>query len=56
MNLRPPRPERGALTRLRYAPIILIIGGLELISKNRGLKVVCQGDGVIKNEILHSDN
>ena len=38
MNLRPPRPERGALTRLRYAPILIIIIGFDLRDNNYELK------------------
>ena len=33
LNLRPQRPERCALTRLRYAPLIDIIGGFSLNCK-----------------------
>ena len=38
MNCRPPRPERGALTRLRYAPIANIIIGFDLRDNNYELK------------------
>ncbi len=35
LNLRPQRPERCALTRLRYAPTALIIDGITPSIKER---------------------
>ena len=37
LNLRPQRPERCALTRLRYAPITVIIGGFNLFGNSYAL-------------------
>jgi hypothetical protein len=54
LNHRPQRPERCALTGLRYAPMANIIGKVNFDCKG-GNHLIFR-EGILPDEILRSDN